>query len=258
MPVLFVGHGNPMNALLRNDYTRELGRLARLIPRPAAVLCVSAHWMTEGTWVTHMRRPKTIHDFYGFPEELFAIRYPAPGSPETAELVRATAAKYRLELDDDMWGLDHGAWSVLRHMYPAADVPVVQLSVYLGQPPSYHFELGRQLRPLRERGVLILGSGNVVHNLRLMQWDGKPQPYPWALQFDAYVAEKIAARRFDALLADPATMPGGVESVPTPDHWYPLLTALGAADETDRAVFEYEGIDNASVSMRCVSFGLKP
>lgn len=249
MPVLFVGHGNPMNALLDNAYTRVLARLGKTIPRPKAVLCVSAHWMTEGTWATHMAKPKTIHDFYGFPEELSAVRYPAPGSPELAELTRA-------ELDDEMWGLDHGCWAVLKHMYPKADVPVVQLSLNIEQPSEYHYELGRRLRALRERGILLLGSGNIVHNLRLMKWESGAAPYPWALEFDAWVAERLRARDDRALLADPHSLPGGLESVPTPEHWYPFLWTLGASDEADTAVFEHEGVDNASISMRCVSFGL--
>ncbi len=256
MPVIFIGHGNPMNALLDNAYTRALARLGRAISRPKAVLCVSAHWMTEGTWAAHMEKPKTIHDFYGFPEELFAVRYPAPGSPETAELVRASAGRFRVELDDEMWGLDHGSWAVLKHMYPKADVPVVQLSLHIEQPPEYHYELGRQLRSLRERGVLLLGSGNIVHNLRLMKWESGAAPYPWALEFDGWVAEKLRARDDRALLADPHSLPGGLESVPTPEHWYPFLWALGAAGDAEPPVFEHEGVDNASISMRCVSFGL--
>lgn len=254
MPVVFIGHGNPMHALHDNDYTRALGRLGREIGRPRAVVSVSAHWMTEGTWVTHMAKPKTIHDFYGFPKELFEIHYPAPGSPETAESIRETVAKPQVQFDDELWGLDHGTWAVLKHMYPAADVPVVQLSVYLEQPASYHLELGRRLGPLRDKGVLILGSGNVVHNLPMIKWSAHPQPYDWAVEFDAHVKRKTEEEDSKALTGDLRSMPGGDLSVPTPDHWYPYLYALGAAGG-DKVRWEYEGLENASISMRCASFG---
>lgn len=254
MPVVFVGHGNPMHALHDNAYTRALARLGRELPRPEAIVCVSAHWMTEGTWVTHMRTPKTIHDFYGFPQELFEVRYPAPGSPETAELVRATVRAPRIQLDDELWGLDHGTWAVLRHMYPAADVPVVQLSVYLEQPGAYHLTAGRALAPLREKGVLIVGSGNIVHNLPMMKWSANPEPFPWNVEFDAFVKGATERGEADALAGDPRKLPGGELSVPTPDHWYPYLYALGAAGG-DAVRWEYEGLENASISMRCASFG---
>lgn len=255
MPVVFIGHGNPMHALHDNDYTQTLARLGREIRRPEAIVCVSAHWLTEGTWATHMEKPKTIHDFYGFPQELFDIRYEAPGSPATAELLRKTAAEPEIQLDDQLWGLDHGAWAVLRHMYPAADVPVVQLSVYLEQPASYHLELGRRLAPLREQGVLILASGNVVHNLPMIKWSAHPQPFGWAVEFDAHVKRKTEEGDSKALAGDLRAMPGGALSVPTPDHWYPYLYALGAAGG-DQVRWEYEGLENASISMRCASFGL--
>lgn len=256
MPVVFVGHGNPMHALHDNAYTRALGRLGRDIGRPKAIVYVSAHWLTEGTWATHMTSPKTIHDFHGFPRELFDIQYPAPGSPEIAELVRETVIEPRIQLDEERWGLDHGAWAVLRHIYPAADVPVVQLSVDLDKPGAYHLELGRRLAPLRERGVLIIGSGNVVHNLPMMKWSGHPEPYPWNIEFDAFVKRRTEEGAADALAGDPRGMPGGALSVPTPDHWYPYLYSLGAAGG-DQARWEHEGLENASISMRSASFGLK-
>lgn len=255
LPVLFVGHGNPMHALADNAYTRALAGLAGRVGRPKAILAVSAHWMTEGTWLTHMERPKTIHDFYGFPKGLFEVRYPAPGSPTLAEKIKGAVAAPPLQLDDETWGLDHGTWAVLRHMYPAADIPVVQLSVHVEQPGAYHLELGRKLSYLRENGVLILGSGNVVHNLREMDWSAAAKPFAWAEAFDAHVARAAEAGRTEALSADPRSMPGGAESVPTPEHWYPFLYALGAA-AGDRVRWEYEGIESASISMRCASFGL--
>ena len=244
-----------MHALHDNDFTRTLGRLGREIGRPEAVLCVSAHWLTEGTWATHMPKPKTIHDFHGFPKELFDIQYPAFGSPMVAEMVRDVVAKPQIQLDDELWGLDHGSWAVLRHMYPAADVPVVQLSIYFEQPGSYHLELGRRLAPLRERGVLIVGSGNVVHNLPMMKWSAHPEPYDWNVEFDAFVKRRTEERDAESLADDPRGMPGGAMSVPQPDHWYPYLYALGAAGG-ERVRWEYEGLENASISMRCASFGL--
>ena len=256
MPALFIGHGTPMHALHDNDYTRTLGRLGREIGRPKAIVCVSAHWLTEGTWATHMPKPKTIHDFGGFPKELFEIQYSAPGSPETAELVRDIVGEPQVRLDDELWGFDHGSWAVLRHMYPSAEVPVVQLSVYFEQPGAYHLELGRRMAPLRERGVLIVGSGNVVHNLRVMKGSAHPEPYEWNVEFDAFVKLKTEEGNFEALAADPRGMPGGAMSVPQPDHWYPYLYALGAAG-SDKVRWEYEGLENASISMRCASFGLK-
>ncbi len=176
MPVLFIGHGSPMNALADNRYTSTLRILGERLPRPRAILCVSAHWMTEGTWITHVRHPKTIHDFHGFPPELFEIQYPAPGSPEIAEEIQAFVNEPKIQADDEMWGLDHGAWSILRHMFPSAEIPVLQLSLYMAQPPEFHFKLGQQLQGLRKSGILIVGSGNVVHNLRKLQWDENAKP----------------------------------------------------------------------------------
>ena len=255
MPVVFAGHGNPMHALSNNAYTKALTRLGQEIGKPKAVVCVSAHWMTKGAWVTHMAKPKTIHDFYGFPPELFAVEYPAPGSPETAELVRRTVREPEIRLDDASWGLDHGAWAVLRHMYPEADVPVVQLSVDNDQPGGHHLAIGRNLVPLRERGVLIVGSGNIVHNLAKMKWSVDPQPYDWNVEFDSFVKRETEAGNADGLAGDPRGMPGGAHSVPTTDHWYPYLYVLGAADG-DKVRWEHEGLENASMSMRCASFGI--
>jgi 4,5-DOPA dioxygenase extradiol len=253
-PVLFIGHGSPMNALADNDFTRSLDRLRALCPSPRAVLCISAHWMTEGSWVTHMAQPKTIHDFYGFPQALFDVQYPAPGSPETAELVAATVQRPQVHLDDEMWGLDHGAWSVLRHIYPAADVPVLQLSLYMEQPPEYHLALGRALRPLRDQGVLIVGSGNIVHNLRRIRWEPGAMPYDWAVEFDAWARDRISVRDAAALATQFTATEAGRLSVPTTEHYLPLLYVMGAAEEGDSLRFEYEGIENGSISMRTLSF----
>jgi len=253
-PVLFLGHGSPMNALENNAFTRRLADMRELYPNPRAILCVSAHWMTEGTWVTHMAKPKTIHDFYGFPQALFDIQYPAPGSPEIAEHIARTIAAPMIHPDDEMWGLDHGTWSVLRHMFPDAKTPVVQLSLYMAKPAEYHFHLGEQLRALRDQGVLIVGSGNIVHNLRLLQWEPDAKPYSWAEEFDQWVKTKLETRDFKSIVNDARSTQAGQMSVPTLDHWLPLLYVLGASDVTDRLTFEYEEIQNASISMRCLSF----
>ena len=255
MPVVFVGHGSPMHALSDNAYTKSLARLGREIGKPKAIVCVSAHWMTEGAWVTHMAKPRTIHDFYGFPQELFALEYPAPGSPETAELVQKAVSEPEVQLDEGNWGLDHGAWAVLRHMYPKADVPVVQLSVDVEQSGAWHLAIGRKLAGLRERGILVVGSGNIVHNLAKINWSQDAKPYDWSVEFDSFVKNRTEEKDADGLAGNPWGMPGGALSVPTPDHWYPYLSALGAADG-DKVRWEYEGLELASMSMRCASFGL--
>jgi 4,5-DOPA dioxygenase extradiol len=201
-----------------------------------------------------MANPRTIHDFGGFPEALYRVRYPAPGSPELAALVRETVGGGAVEIDQE-WGLDHGAWSVLRHLYPKADVPVVQLGIDDRGPARRHFELGTKLRPLREKGVLILGSGNVVHNLRRISFDENAAPEAWAVEFDAWVKGRLETRDHEPLLGDLAAAPSGRLAVPTREHYDPLLYVLGASDARDELRFEYEGIQNGSISMRCVSFG---
>lgn len=245
-----------MNAIADNAYTRTLGALGARLPRPRAVLCVSAHWMTEGTWITHQAQPRTIHDFHGFPKALSEIQYPAPGDPALAEAIQSQIARPSLNLDDEHWGFDHGAWSVLRHIFPKADVPVLQLSLDMERPAEDHFALGRALAPLRDQGVLIVGSGNIVHNLRLITWNETAPPYPWAVAFDAWVKDRLEARDSSALVTEALASDAGRLSIPTPEHWYPFLYALGAAapDETVETVFD--GLQNASISMRSVAFGL--
>ncbi|MGE3474431.1 MAG: 4,5-DOPA dioxygenase extradiol [Rhodospirillaceae bacterium] len=255
-PVLFIGHGSPMNAIADNEYTRTLQDLGRKLARPRAILCVSAHWMTEGTWITHQAQPRTIHDFYGFPKPLFDVRYPAPGDPALAAEIKARLTDITVNLDDEQWGLDHGAWSVLRHIFPDADVPVLQLSLHMERDERFHYVAGRSLAKLRDLGVLILGSGNIVHNLRLIKWDDAAEPYPWASEFDAWVATKLAARDDAALVHEARSSEAGRLSIPTPEHWYPFLYALGAADPAERAETIYDAMQNASISMRCVGFGL--
>ena len=253
-PVLFLGHGSPMNAIEDSDFTRVLAALGARLPWPKAVLCVSAHWLTEGTMIGGMAQPRTLHDFGGFPDALYAVQYPAPGNPALAARVRDLLGA-GAGVDDGEWGLDHGAWSVLRHMYPKADVPVVQLSVDMIAAPSEKFDLGRKLRPLRDEGVLILGSGNVVHNLRRISFEEDAPPAPWAVEFDSWIKGRLEARDDEALLGDLSRAPSGSLAVPTPDHYDPLLYVLGAADDDETPRFEYEGIQNGSLSMRAVLFG---
>lgn len=255
MPVVFIGHGNPMNAIAQNAFTESLGQLGTNLPTPKAILCVSAHWLSAGTWVTHMPHPKTIHDFYGFPQELFNVQYPAPGSPQIAELIQSLSSSPKIHADDKSWGLDHGTWAVLCKMYPKANIPVLQLSIDMSEPPAFHFQLGRTLKALREHGVLIVGSGNIVHNLRRVEWDKPGQGADWAIEFDEWVKDRLEARDFKAVTEHFADTQAGRWSVPTPDHYYPMLYVLGAVDEKDPLKFEFEGYDMGSLSMRCFSFG---
>lgn len=254
MPILFVGHGSPMNAIDKNPYTFMLTSLARKIPKPKAILVISAHWMTVGTWVLGMEKPKTIHDFYGFPQELFDVQYPALGSPETAKLIESTIVDPRINNDLEMWGLDHGTWSVLRHMYPLADVPVLQMSLYMARSPEYHFNIGQQLLTLRDQGVLIVGSGNLVHNLRQMDWVTHAKPHDWAIEFDAWLKSKIEARDFSALIKDFHKTEAGKLSIPTMDHFLPVHYIIGAADLNDELRVEFEEVHNAAISMRTFGF----
>ncbi|MGH8129753.1 MAG: 4,5-DOPA dioxygenase extradiol [Steroidobacteraceae bacterium] len=233
MPVLFVGHGNPMNAIERNEFYRSWEAIGRRLPKPESVLCVSAHWETRNAYVTATEKPETIHDFYGFPRALFDVRYPAPGDPRLARRVIELVTTEKIRLDPGR-GLDHGAWSVLIAMYPAADTPVVQLSMDTSLPGSHHYALARQLAPLRDESVLILCSGNIVHNLPLFSFqDAKPQA--WALQCDEEMRQHIAARRHDALIDYPAQGAEARLAVPTPEHYFPLLYALALQDPGDKA-----------------------
>jgi 4,5-DOPA dioxygenase extradiol len=254
LPVLFFGHGNPMNALERNPYTNAWRLLGASIPRPKAILAVSAHWYTRGTSVTAMEKPRTIHDFGGFPQALFEVQYPAPGDPVLAARVRDRLAPVGVSLDES-WGLDHGTWSVLVHAYPDADVPVVQLSIDGTKPPQFHYELAKRLAPLRDEGVLIFGSGNVVHNLGLIQWAEGSKPYDWAIRFNDTVRGHLAARHHEPLIEYDRLGEEARLSVPTPDHYLPLLyiIALQRLDET--ISFPVDGIEHGSIGMLSAMVG---
>lgn len=252
MPVVFIGHGSPMNAILETDFTLALNQLGKDLPLPTAVLCISAHWMTEGTWVTHMPAPRTIHDFYYFPQELFDIQYPAPGAPEVADYISKTIKQPKIVPDDEIWGLDHGTWSVLKHLYPQADVPILQLSLYMSKSPQHHFDLGQQLKQLRQKGILIIGSGNIVHNLGIRSHEQFAKPFDWAVEFDEWVKNHLINRNSSAIINEARNSEAGKLSIPSQDHWYPLLYTLGASDDNDNLRFIHEGLEHASISMRTV------
>jgi 4,5-DOPA dioxygenase extradiol len=252
MPALFIGHGSPMNAIEDSEFSRAWAEVARSLPKPQAVLCVSAHWETEGTRVTAMEQPRTIHDFYGFPPSLHAKKYPAPGSPGLARMAQKLVRGTPIKLDLD-WGLDHGAWSVLCRMFPKADVPVIQLSLDQRKEPAFHYELGRELRGLRKKGVLIIGSGNIVHNLREIVWEDTA--YDWALEFDAQIKELILSGGHKALIHYSKLGRSARLAVPTPEHYLPLLYVLGTQDRTDDVTFFADRVTLRSMSMRSVRIG---
>jgi 4,5-DOPA dioxygenase extradiol len=256
MPSVFFGHGNPMNALLRNPYTEQWTAIGAKLPKPKAILCVSAHWYIQDVAVTISTSPRTIHDFGGFPRELYQVQYPAPGDPDLAVRVQKLLAPLPVGLDE-RWGLDHGTWAVLRHVYPRADVPVVQLSIDETQPPSFHHEVGKRLAPLRDEGVLIAGSGNLVHNLHAYAWGRHPQePYDWAISFEKRVRELLLGGE-DNPLIDYEDKLGSeaVLAVPTPDHYLPLLYVLGTRTPSEPVTFPVEGVDGGSISMLAVQVG---
>ncbi len=261
MPVLFIGHGSPMNIILENDYTRSLVALGNRLPRPKAVLVVSAHWLTSGTFVTCMKKPKIIYDFYGFPEELYEMSYPSPGAPDEAEAVTGMVRKAAVACDR-AWGLDHASWAVLRHMYPEADIPVFEMSLdysfndWHPKPLQYHYDLATELAPLREQGVLIIGSGNIVHNLKLVDFkDMNANPYEWAEEFDAFVKDRLLRRDHRGLIDYQSNGKSSAFSVPTFDHYLPMIYAIALQGKDEQLTFVHEGFQNASVSMRCFQIG---
>ena len=252
MPVLFVGHGNPMNSISDNQYTRRWVELGKSLPRPRAILAISAHWYIPEVAVTAMQPPRTIHDFYGFPKELFKVQYPAPGCPELAEEVADLLSPDSVSLNNG-WGLDHGTWSVLRHIFPEADVPVIQLSLDTRNTPEEHYRRGQQLAELREEGVMIIGSGNVVHNLRGFDWDNPSTAPPmWAVEFEAWNRDRLVSGTPDALTEYLAMGEMAALSAPTPDHYLPLLYLAGLQNSSDEVCFPVEGFDGGTMSMLSV------
>jgi 4,5-DOPA dioxygenase extradiol len=255
LPAIFFGHGNPMNALLRNSYTEAWSSIGAGLPRPKAILCISAHWYLPQTGLTVSTAPRTIHDFGGFPRELYEVKYPAPGDPDLALRVQHLLAPVPVALDDS-WGLDHGTWSVLCHVYPKADVPIVQLSIDETQPPAFHYEIARQLAPLREEGVLIVGSGNIVHNLHAYAWGRHiVEPFDWAVRFEEQARQMMQAGEVSPLIHYEKLGHDATLSIPTPDHYLPLLYALATRQEGEPITFPVEGVDGGSVSMLSVRVG---
>jgi len=254
MPALFVGHGSPLNAIEDNAFSRTWREIGERIPRPSAILCVSAHWETRDVHVTAGRAPATIHDFYGFPRALYDIQYPAPGAPELASRVVRLVHGAQVR-PDHARGLDHGSWAVLRLMYPRADIPVLQLSLDTGQPAAFHYLLGQELAPLRDEGVLIVGSGNVVHNLAVMDRGGRGAGYDWAIEFNDVLRERIARREHDALIDYRELHPASTAAIPTPEHYLPLLYSLAVRDEAEPIAFFNDQVALGSISMLSVWIG---
>lgn len=255
LPAIFFGHGNPMNALTENTYTKGWRRIGERTPVPKAILSISAHWFVPETGVTISTAPQTIHDFGGFPRELYEVRYPAPGDPDLARRVQTMLAPLPVKLDNS-WGLDHGTWSVLCHVYPDANIPVVQLSIDESQPASFHFEIGRKLAPLRDEGVFIVGSGNLVHNLHTYAWGRHmPDPYDWAIRFETEAKRMMLAGDFKPLIDYEKLGRDAMLSVPTPDHYLPLLYVLATWQQGDVITFPVQGIDGGSISMLTVQVG---
>jgi len=257
MPVLFVGHGSPMNAISVNDFVQSWRSLGQSLPRPKAILCISAHWETRGTFVTAMPKPPTIHDFGGFPKALFEVQYPAPGSVEFANETKAIISKTEVGLDQK-WGLDHGAWSVIKNMYPLADIPVFEMSLDYYQSPGFHYQLAKELSPLREKGVLIMGSGNIVHNLSKVAWDKADEPeygYDWAIEANDTFKKLIIANRHNELIHYSSLGKEVQLAVPTPEHYLPLLYALALKSENEKVTFFNDKPVMGSLSMTSLRIG---
>ncbi|MBU3578339.1 4,5-DOPA dioxygenase extradiol [Polynucleobacter sp. UK-Kesae-W10] len=247
-PAVFAGHGSPMYAIEPNRYTQAWASLGKSLKRPDAILVISAHWVTRGTWVTAMIKPKTIHDFGGFPQALFDIQYPAPGSPALADRVQELLS-VSVVLEENEWGIDHGAWSILKYLYPNADIPVVQLSLDGSMTAREHYELAKQLRPLRDENILILASGNVVHNLRTIHWQVGAQPYPWATEFNEFFVSQMRANQHDPLIDWESFGESAHLSIPTAEHYWPALYALALQHDGEQAQAFVDGIEMSSISM---------
>ncbi len=256
MPVLFIGHGSPMNGIENNEFSEYWRKLGEEIPEPSVVLCISAHWLTRGTEVTAMAQPQTIHDFGGFPQELFQVQYPAPGKPELAKEIKEIV-KYTDVGENHEWGLDHGCWSVVRNIYPDADIPVLQLSIDYYQPAQYHYSLAKELAVLRKKGVLIFGSGNMVHNLRMIDWrklNDTTFGYDWAQEINEIFKSKILKHEHEALINYQNLGSAAKLAIPTPDHYLPLLYTIGLQDNKDSVEFFNDKYVAGSLSMTSVKF----
>ena len=257
MPVLFLGHGSPMNALEENEFVDGFRTIGKTIPKPKAILCISAHWVTKGTLVTAMEKPPTIYDFGGFPQALFDVQYPADGSPELAKTVQSLVTKTSIGLDMD-WGLDHGAWSVIKHLYPEADVPVIQISIDYYQTPQYHYDLARELKSLREQGVLIIGSGNIVHNLDLVDWNQSNTDnfgFDWTFEVMSKVNQCIINHDHQSLIHFKSLGQSFDKAIPTSEHYLPLLYALALQEEGEHITFFNDKAVGGSLSMTSIKIG---
>jgi len=261
MPVLFIGHGSPMNIVQTNQFTKSLTELGRSLPKPRAILVISAHWMTEGTYVTCMEKPRTIHDFYGFPEELYETNYPSRGAPSYAKSITESVKTVKIKCDID-WGLDHASWAILKHMYPEADVPVFEMSLdysfneWYPKPLQYHYDLATQLVELRKRGVLIIGSGNIVHNLQMIDFSHiEAEPYAWAVEFDEKTKSNLIDRNHKNLMNYRSMGMAASYAVPTLDHYLPMICVIALQQKDERITFTYEGFQYGSISMRCFRIG---
>ena len=257
LPVLFIGHGSPMNGIEDNEFSRTWTKFGKEIPKPKAVLVISAHWLTNGTRITSMENPKTIHDFGGFPQELFNVQYPAKGSPELAKATSELITSTHVGLDHN-WGLDHGTWTVVRHMYPNADIPVLQLSIDFSKPAQYHYDLAKQLSSLRKKGVLIIGSGNMVHNLGMVAWDKLNEPeygFDWAIEMNAIFKDKISSGDFKSLIDYEKLGSAAKLAIPTTDHYYPLLYNIALQEKNDAISFFNDKPVGGSLTMTSVKIG---
>lgn len=255
MPAFFIGHGSPMNAIADNTFTRDLAKSVQNLPKPSAIMVVSAHWLTKGTFVSTSKFPQTIYDFGGFPRALYEVKYEAKGSPEYALQVKQLLEQSHVHTDDTM-GLDHGAWTILRHMYPKADIPVFQLSIDFGKPAAYHYELIKQLAALRKKGLMIVGSGNVVHNLGRLNWENpNAAPFDWSLEFDTYVKQHLEKGNHTALVDYLKAGKSAQLAVPTNDHYLPMLYILGVQQKSEQLRFIHHSFDMGSISMRSFVLG---
>ncbi len=261
LPVLFIGHGSPLNIILRNNFTDNLAKLGKNLPKPEAIMVISAHWLTDGTYVACMEKPRTIYDFYGFPDELYEIEYPSPGSPQYARFTGESVKKVNIKCNTD-WGLDHASWAILKHMYPKADIPVFEMSLdysfneWHPKPMQYHHDLASELAGLRKRGVLIIGSGNIVHNLGLIDFRNMDaEPYEWAVEFDEKVKSNLIDKNHKELINYQKMGSTASLAVPTLDHYLPMIYVIALQEKNEPLKFIHEGFQNGSISMRCFQIG---